>query len=396
MKLYNDASPPLDDDDNEKDSKIQRTSKQFLIRSVLWMMLFIVVALTASRYLEKQQHLVQQTPRKGTVGAEIMKRLEEEQGVVSGGASSSASASASGNVRSSTSSNNNDNAHHPRQPQLQQLQQLQDKVSKMTSFQEIDNQLASKVDEIDKQVRARKRTPNVIMETDEQGLRLTKKLQEATLELLKHRYGYSTRHEKFRVKVDVVYPDSITTTSTTTTAEKKKEDYFYIDLFSPIEVIPCSVFYFMEIVRTYESGNFHRNAGHVLQAEAHSKATKGHRSMPFQEYSDQFQHIKYTTGYAGRPSGPGWYVSIQDNSKNHGPGSQQEHNPYEADSIFGKLSEDELDHNIEVVQRIHTVPQRGWLDRNNYIKIPSMTLMVPSGDGWIPWTSPGGVTVQMQ
>jgi hypothetical protein len=59
--------------------------------------------------------------------------------------------------------------------------------------------------------------------------------------------------------------------------------------------------------------------------------------MPFQEYHPQFPHVQYTVGYAGRPSGPGWYVSILDNSHNHGPGSQQNHNPHEADSLFGKL-----------------------------------------------------------
>lgn len=36
-------------------------------------------------------------------------------------------------------------------------------------------------------------------------------------------------------------------------------------------------------------------------------------------------------------SGPAQYVSIQDNTTNHGPGSQHDHKPYEADSCFGTV-----------------------------------------------------------
>eukprot|EP00536_Pseudo-nitzschia_multiseries_P012980 jgi/Psemu1/320376/estExt_fgenesh1_pm.C_5280002 len=241
---------------------------------------------------------------------------------------------------------------------------------------QIDDLLAHIVDELDTAVRARKNTRGVIMETDPKGLELTKALQAATLDLLEHRYGYNTSYPTFRVKVDLVYPQSILKQNELPTAS------FVIEM-APPNLIPCSVFYFLEIARTYTGGMFHRNANHVLQAAASSEATKGHKPMPFQEYSPKHPHAKYTTGYAGRPSGPGWYVSIRDNTNNHGPGSQQKHNPYEADSNFGRIVE-----GIEegVIDKIHSVPQDGWLDPKNCVQIASLTILVPLPDGeWGKW-----------
>jgi hypothetical protein len=69
-----------------------------------------------------------------------------------------------------------------------------------------------------------------------------------------------------------------------------------------------------------------------------------------------------------------------------GPGSQQEKNPYEADANFGTVVEGFDD----VVPRIHSVPQKGWLDPKNEIKIIRKTILVPDGAGgfkeWVDWT----------
>jgi hypothetical protein len=365
----NDASPAfLDDhdDDNDKDSKIQRTSRQFLIRSVVGLLVFAVLALGLDRHLQPSTPF---TARQSNQKSQAQLRAE----------SSSSSSS------SSLASNESVSA-----------------AAAASSYLLTDQKLAKRVHDLDVQVRARKATKDVIMETDPQGMELTKSLQEATLALLKHRYG---PHEAFRVRIDVTYPDSIPSDKT----GPARSDYFLIQL-APFDLIPCSVFYFLEIARTYISGSFHRNANHVLQAQASSKATAHHRSMPFQEYHPDFPHAKYTTGYAGRPSGPGWYVSIQDNTLNHGPGSQQKQNPYEADSLFGKLVSDtdnddqqqQQPHDFEhVIKAIHSVPQQGWLDDKNHIAIPKMTILVPSQEGgttkhkrWIPWTSPIPTTNQ--
>ena len=242
-----------------------------------------------------------------------------------------------------------------------------------------EEQLQSIVDDLDAKVRHRKATPNIIMETDPEGMKLTKELQQATHTLLLKRYG---GHTKFRVRVDLVFPDVITSKD-----GLPANDYIVIEL-APIDLIPCSVYNFLEIARTWKKGSFHRNANHVLQVQSVSDVK---RSMPFQEYSKEYPHAKGTTGYAGRPSGPGWYVSILDNTRNHGPGSQQSKNPYEADSLFGRVVkgfEGQNSNPTNTVMRIHSTPQNGWLTKENQIEIPTMTIYITNDNGvtWIPWT----------
>jgi len=321
------------EDDNEKYSKIQRDSRVFLTRVILFMVALTIFALGMG-------HVHTNAPPQ--LAVDINKLME---------------------------------AH------AKKKQEIIRKSEK--SFEEMDIELAAKVDNLDKQVRERKGTEGVIMETDEKGLELTGKLQAATIELLEHRYGAKTRHTKFRVVVNLIYPHSIIKDPDSDSNKGK----FVIEM-APYDLIPCSVFYFLEIARTYKGGSFHRNAGHVLQAAAQSEATKNHRSMPFQEYSPEHPHAKYTTGYAGRPSGPGWYVSIQDNTGNHGPGSQQKENPYEADSNFGRVVE-----GVEngVIAKIHSVPQSGWLDEKNKVKITKLTILANSlsdPDEWSEWKMP--------
>jgi hypothetical protein len=98
--------------------------------------------------------------------------------------------------------------------------------------------------------------------------------------------------------------------------------------------------------------------------------------MPFQEYSKEYPHKKGTMGYAGRPSGPEFYISIEDNSENHGPGSQQEHNPYEADSIIGTVVKGMED---GTVARVHKMPGHEFLsNKNDWVLIKTMRILVPS------------------
>jgi hypothetical protein len=98
-------------------------------------------------------------------------------------------------------------------------------------------------------------------------------------------------------------------------------------------------------------------------------------------------HKLGTVGYAGRPSGPAWYVSILDNTKNHGPGTQQKHNPYEADSCFGTV----IDGFDDEVQRIKKMPGNGFLDdKNKHVLIKDMDILVPGTgpdavDGYVKW-----------
>ena len=227
---------------------------------------------------------------------------------------------------------------------------------------------AKKQSDLDSEVRAIKAT-GVIMEADEHSLEVTGRLQDATRELIKLRYG-DPGEENFRIKFDLEFQPTIPDF-----AEKGKDGTLVIEL-APIKLLPVSVFNFLEIARTWKKGAFHRNAGHVLQAMSRSEVT---RSMPFQEYSEFYPHKKGTIGYAGRPSGPEFYVSIQDNSQNHGPGSQQKKNPYEADCIIGTVVQGMED---GTAARIHTMPGREFIgDKKKWVWIRRMHIMVPDGRG---------------
>ena len=88
------------------------------------------------------------------------------------------------------------------------------------------------------------------------------------------------------------------------------------------------------------------------------------------------------------------YVSTQNNSRNHGPGSQQEANPHEADSCFGAVIRGfDTD-----VQRISKVPGKGFLgDKKLQVLIKRMRILVPMDgkgpeeDGYVQW-SPHALT----
>jgi len=230
---------------------------------------------------------------------------------------------------------------------------------------------------LDEMVRKIKAT-GVIMEKDEESLKATSQLQDAARKLLVAKYGH---HSHYRVKVDLEFPPT-----TPNYSDDTKYDSLIIEM-APIELIPVSVYTFLEVARTFQNGAFHRNAGHVLQVRVRSSVIS--KTLAFQEYSPDFPHEKGTTGYCGRPSGPCWYVSIQDNTRNHGPGSQQKQNPYEADANFGTIVEGGMD---TVVPRIHSIPQNGWLSPKNQIQQLKYTILVPSDDTnnndeshWVPW-----------
>ena len=233
--------------------------------------------------------------------------------------------------------------------------------------------LIKEVEELDAEVRRIKAT-GVIMETDEESLIATKKLQEATQRLLAARYG---PEEPYRVKVILEFQDTIPDF-----VEKGPDGSILLEM-APTRLQPHSVFSFLEVARQYKGGAFHRIAPHVLQVMVKGNFPR----LAFQEYSNEYPHEKGTVGYAGRPSGPAWYVSIQDNVKNHGPGSQQKENPYEADSCFGKVIEGFDDE----VQRIKKVPGSGFInDPKKHVIIKEMKILVPGDgpdavDGYVEW-----------
>ena len=83
------------------------------------------------------------------------------------------------------------------------------------------------------------------------------------------------------------------------------------------------------------------------------------------------------------------YISTEDNSENHGPGSQQMANPHEADACFGKIMSG-FDTDVE---RIKKVPGHEFInDEKKWVLIKRMRILVPAeseggseGGGYIEW-----------
>ena len=161
-----------------------------------------------------------------------------------------------------------------------------------------------------------------VMEEEPAALAATGKLQAATRELLLQRYRKlatqggpdGAKGTVFHVKLQVEFPPT-----QDDVVEKGATGTVLVET-APLELMPHAVHTFLELVRTWKGGAFHRNAGHVLQAHA----TAGGRAagLAFQEYSPKYPHVEGTLGFAGRPGGPAFYISTVDNTRNHGPASQ--------------------------------------------------------------------------
>lgn len=141
---------------------------------------------------------------------------------------------------------------------------------------------------------------------------------------------------------------------------KVKSSTFTLEL-APLDVMPHSVHLFLQMVahQLWDGTVFLHTAHHVLQASPTDYDTgdskrqtfdmAGLSHLSFQEYSDQYPHEKYTVGFGGRPGGPDFYISTQDNTKYHGPGGQGQHDlSEEADPCFGRIVE-----GLDVINRLH-------------------------------------------
>lgn len=218
-----------------------------------------------------------------------------------------------------------------------------------------------------------------VMETDERALLITSHLQTELRKLLTMRFG---ENPTILVEMLLQFPASMPDF-----AEKGAEGRIVIEM-APIAHAPYSVYNFLEMVRRFKKGAFHRNAGHVVQAMATmdkpaSEADKTTSfTMAFQEYSPLFPHKQFTLGYAGRPGGPAFYISTIDNTENHGPASQGSKS--EADSCFGKLHDRASE---ELAKRMLKQPGKekkgaGFIsDKVNFIVIKSLRILSPVDAG---------------
>ena len=228
-----------------------------------------------------------------------------------------------------------------------------------------------KVTTLDTKVRAIRQQVD-IFETNANGQAAQKELQDATRDLLHLRYGIQ---EPYRVRVDLEFQPSIPDFQI-----NGPFGSFLIEL-APSTLQPHSIYTFLEVCRWFKKSAFHRIAPHVLQT--YTLTNKKVQHLAFQEYSPEWPHVERTVGYAGRPSGPDWYVSIMDNANDHGPGTQQKKNPYEADSCFGKV----IEGYETVVKRISKVPGKEFVsDEHKHVIILKMVIMVSTGNGdYVEW-----------
>jgi len=142
---------------------------------------------------------------------------------------------------------------------------------------------------------------------------------------------------------------------------------------APLPLMPIAVNLFLQQVhhKLWNGSSFVINAMHILQAGPHtySEGPPGSYDanipelagkfesarldkMPFQEYSKDYPHAKYTLGFAGRPGGPDFYINKIDNSVNHGPGGQSHHDLHEeADPCFAKLVK-----GMEILDELNMLP----------------------------------------
>jgi cyclophilin family peptidyl-prolyl cis-trans isomerase len=139
--------------------------------------------------------------------------------------------------------------------------------------------------------------------------------------------------------------------------------FFVVEL-AHIDEMPHASYVFLEQVdRGLYNGaySFHHNAHHVIQGGAVPNFLSGDADLPerfresgfasvlFQEYSSNFPHAKYTLGFSGRPGGPTFYISTDDNTVAHGPGGYARDG--EADPCFAKIVE-----GFDAVDHMHTFP----------------------------------------
>jgi cyclophilin family peptidyl-prolyl cis-trans isomerase len=107
-------------------------------------------------------------------------------------------------------------------------------------------------------------------------------------------------------------------------------DFFFTLEMAPLNLMPASVFTFMEQAEAgaWDGTCFHINAPHALFAQPVSVAgdysnlprmeAMGLARLPFPEYNEEYPHDEYTVGFSGtRRSGPNFYINKVDNSINH-------------------------------------------------------------------------------
>jgi cyclophilin family peptidyl-prolyl cis-trans isomerase len=121
---------------------------------------------------------------------------------------------------------------------------------------------------------------------------------------------------------------------------------------APVDLMPTAIQLFLDSVDAGVWDNtillHHEAVDHVISAAPIDHTTQRVKNMKFgnlgwigvgyPEYSEKFQHEKYTLGFAGL--GPTFYINTMDNSEPHGPGGQSHHVlSSDAEPCFAKVIE---------------------------------------------------------
>lgn len=216
---------------------------------------------------------------------------------------------------------NGSQAHSEREERQESLASTTTTTHNTTTHTE---DLSATVDLLTVEV-SRIKASGVVMETDPEALQAIEALQAATRLLLVSKYGQPVpSFGGYTVTISIKFPASLPHGSM----------MLIIDT-ADISLVPHNVYVFLEIVRNWEGGSFHRHARHVIQSLVKGKK----KGLAFQEYHPANPHSQWTMGFAGRPGGPAFYISTIDNSRNHGPASQGSKS--EADGCFGLLRMDD-------------------------------------------------------
>jgi cyclophilin family peptidyl-prolyl cis-trans isomerase len=147
---------------------------------------------------------------------------------------------------------------------------------------------------------------------------------------------------------------------------------FVVEL-APLDAVPHAVHFFLEQVahQLWDGTYFYLNGPHVVQVGPqyfdadmehdhpdeiipHFKEDEDRNramalqyfrefdleKLAFPDYSDTYPHKAWTLGFAGRPSGPDFYVNKVDNTDAHGPGGQNQHalGEEQGDPCFGTIT----------------------------------------------------------
>ena len=131
--------------------------------------------------------------------------------------------------------------------------------------------------------------------------------------------------------------------------KKNSQSKFVVEL-APLDLMPHSNEIFLDMVANEAWDNtvfyHHLQHTHVLAAapvnfgtfepKNHHWKALGYTGLSFPEYSGDWPHEEYTLGFSGK--GPNFYINALDNSKNHGPGTQNHHDlASDADPCFAKV-----------------------------------------------------------